>query len=556
VQIVSTGFALNAARLAGQMAEGYLDTGATDQVKVGSLTSDTGLVARPAAATGDVRAIHGTTVSTAGVAVLGSALAESGATEGVRGQSTSPDGRGVVGGAFAASGATVGVFGESQSPDGTGVLGRVTAMAGGTVGVGGESFSTVGTGVAGAARATSGDAWGVYGETASPTGYGVVSIGDFIADGDIYATGTKYFLAEHPGEAASGIQFACLEGGEVGVYQRGVGRLDRGEARIELPDPFPLVAGGSITVQVTPQEESGPLYVPQGSMSPEGFTVREAGGAGSAAAFTYLVFAERAGYEGAEAVRPVSVSEKIVTSPHLSPHQKSALRAALSPEALESISEEGRAAVYAALHQGKFGESCELLGGCGAVVPTPVGPRPADEEQNRRDPDRLGSGATSDLPGGDPELDVDGVALTGPSGREAAGPLAPPASTVPPSWLATRHVVSEAVEAGEVVVLDRLAGGALRPGSEAYDSGVIGVVASLEGRVLPGETAPVAVAGTVPCRVDADYGWIEAGDLLVVSPTPGHAMRADSHVPGTVLGKALESLHKGQGTIRILLTAR
>ena len=68
--------------------------------------------------------------------------------------------------------------------------------------------------------------------------------------------------------------------------------------------------------------------------------------------------------------------------------------------------------------------------------------------------------------------------------------------------------------------------------------------------------APVAFSGVVQCKVDADYGPVWPGDLLVTSPTPGHAMRQDLPLPGTVLGKALESLEKGTGTIRVLVMLR
>ena len=72
----------------------------------------------------------------------------------------------------------------------------------------------------------------------------------------------------------------------------------------------------------------------------------------------------------------------------------------------------------------------------------------------------------------------------------------------------------------------------------------------------------VAQSGRVRVKVDARYGAIKIGDLLVTSPTPGHAMRSRSvqvgsqtlHRPGTLLGKALEPLPKGQGEILVLLT--
>jgi len=66
----------------------------------------------------------------------------------------------------------------------------------------------------------------------------------------------------------------------------------------------------------------------------------------------------------------------------------------------------------------------------------------------------------------------------------------------------------------------------------------------------------VAVSGVVLCKVDAGYRSIRPTDLLTTSPTPGHAMRSDDAVPGTVIGKALEPLDAGTGTIRVLVMLR
>ncbi|GAG19486.1 unnamed protein product, partial [marine sediment metagenome] len=90
----------------------------------------------------------------------------------------------------------------------------------------------------------------------------------------------------------------------------------------------------------------------------------------------------------------------------------------------------------------------------------------------------------------------------------------------------------------------------------------------LDDRVLEGEIwrlleakfhqthAPVALSGTVQCQVDAGYGAIEVGDLLTTSPTAGHAMRADDPQPGTTVGKALEPLEAGTGSIKVLVMLR
>jgi hypothetical protein len=68
------------------------------------------------------------------------------------------------------------------------------------------------------------------------------------------------------------------------------------------------------------------------------------------------------------------------------------------------------------------------------------------------------------------------------------------------------------------------------------------------------ERVPVAMAGVVPCKVSAENGAIQPGDLLVTSNTTGHAMRADAPEPGTLLGKAMEPLESGTGVILVLVS--
>jgi hypothetical protein len=68
--------------------------------------------------------------------------------------------------------------------------------------------------------------------------------------------------------------------------------------------------------------------------------------------------------------------------------------------------------------------------------------------------------------------------------------------------------------------------------------------------------ALVALAGRVPVKVDAAYGAIGVGDLLVASATAGHAMRSENPAPGTVIGKALEPFAGGQGTIMMMVLNR
>lgn len=118
---------------------------------------------------------------------------------------------------------------------------------------------------------------------------------------------------------------------------------------------------------------------------------------------------------------------------------------------------------------------------------------------------------------------------------------------------------------GTVVIVDPLNPNSVQTASRAYDTRVAGAVSQQPGLLLgePGDTkAMVAQSGRVRVKSDAQYGAIKIGDLLVTSPTPGHAMRSRPmrvgketlHRPGTLLGKALEALPRGKGQILVLLT--
>ena len=89
------------------------------------------------------------------------------------------------------------------------------------------------------------------------------------------------------------------------------------------------------------------------------------------------------------------------------------------------------------------------------------------------------------------------------------------------------------------------------------DARIMGVITDQPGLLLGGVprtgSVVVAVTGVVQARVDAASAPIKAGDLLVASSTSGHACGAVDPAPGTVLGKALAPLSKGQGIIPVLL---
>jgi len=128
-------------------------------------------------------------------------------------------------------------------------------------------------------------------------------------------------------------------------------------------------------------------------------------------------------------------------------------------------------------------------------------------------------------------------------------------------WVPTTTKVTP----GTVVVLNPAASNEVMPSSQAYDTGVAGVVSAQPGVILgrAGEgKAAIATTGRVKVMVDAKQSGIHVGDLLVTSDELGVAMRSEPmeingrkfHQPGTVLGKALEPLASGRGEILVLLS--
>jgi len=126
------------------------------------------------------------------------------------------------------------------------------------------------------------------------------------------------------------------------------------------------------------------------------------------------------------------------------------------------------------------------------------------------------------------------------------------------------------VEAGDVlsISVDKK----LRKSNKVYDTSVAGIVSEapailFEGsrsQIMPqpykftrGNKPPLALAGRVLCKVTTSKGGpIKIGDLLVTSSKPGYAMRGEPNKVkiGTVLGKAMEPLEKGEGKITVLAT--
>jgi hypothetical protein len=120
-------------------------------------------------------------------------------------------------------------------------------------------------------------------------------------------------------------------------------------------------------------------------------------------------------------------------------------------------------------------------------------------------------------------------------------------------------------EAGDLLAIDRNGTRRMALAQEPYSHLVAGIYSTKPGLLGTTHTmfdpeleqeVPLAVVGVVPCKVSAENGSIQPGDLLVTSSTPGFAMKGTNkkRMLGAVVGKALEPLPSGKGTILVLVT--
>jgi hypothetical protein len=118
---------------------------------------------------------------------------------------------------------------------------------------------------------------------------------------------------------------------------------------------------------------------------------------------------------------------------------------------------------------------------------------------------------------------------------------------------------TEGLKPSDVLVVGR--DGRLRRSEGPFATNVVGVYSTNPGFVGGDDRsndltqkAILAVLGVVPVKASAENGPIRPGMLLVTAKTPGHAMCSGDNPPvGTVIGKALESLDYGTGTIKMLV---
>ncbi|MFN7967229.1 MAG: type VI secretion system tip protein TssI/VgrG [Acidobacteriota bacterium] len=364
-------------------------------------------------------------------------------------------------------------------------------------------------------------------------------LGDSAADnvfvpGDLSVTGVKNFVQNHPQRADLSVVYTALEGDEAGTYTRGSARLVDGVARVALGETFAWVTNPDIglTAQLTARGAAADLYVE--SLTTKELVVRARLASDAEAAFDYLVHGLRIGYEEYGVLQPrrMDGSIPVRVSRAADGNDLHALDALTRFRTMETAlgrrapEQAGADALRAAI--GEHADTDDLVSIVAAPATTVRPEHPVDPADITND------GATA-IPTQDATASS---AAPTPVSRFASavcvagftpGDLVAIDRDQPSHWIAARRIADPAVVG--VLMLDPLA-------------------ACAEGELV------IAFAGIVTAKVDASFGAIEIGDLLTSSPTPGHAMRAGTALPGTIVGKALEPLASGVGTIRVLVMPR
>ncbi|NOX63099.1 MAG: hypothetical protein GXP42_14330 [Chloroflexi bacterium] len=464
---------------------------------------------------------------------------------GVAGMANKDDGVGVqgvapvtgtVGIATNSSGSTRGVYGESVSPVGAGVYGKAKAASGQNAGVVGESDSTSGAGVSGYADATSGSTYGVYGQVYSPDGIGVYGTGPGTAVSG-FSSGTSGYIYGVRGQSASpdgagvaGFNVAT-DGPAYGVLGRSDGWLGIGVYGLsDYQDP-----GGGWGVY---GKAKGP-----GGIGVVGVADSESG------ATSFGVYGEAKSTEdGSAGVYGAATAQNGKTY---------GVHGETSSSTANASGVYGKAKSYSGATNGVFGETVSQSQSSAAVygyASNASGQAVALWARSAGSGDII-RGYGGDYPDVEFKVDNDGNVYADGGYNTPAADFAEMLSAV------------QNVEPGDVLVIGP--DGQLTRSIQAYQTSVAGVYSTRPGFVAGSADdggsdgkIPLAVVGVVPVKVSAENGPIHPGDLLTPSNTPGHAMKATPvdiggvsiYRPGTIIGKALESLEKGTGVIRVLIT--
>jgi hypothetical protein len=417
------------------------------------------------------------------------------------------------------------------------------------VGGGGRFTDTFYTGVAYVGHGNEGIyaegsyAGGEFRDTDSGS-YGMVGSGSY----KIYGTGAVSFVQNHPEDDSKVIVYHAPEASEVAVYTRGSARLENGVAHVALDETFQWTANPDLglTAHLTPRGPGADLHV-------QTVSTTELVVAGSQnIEFDYMVWGLRIGFEESA---PVQKKHQEARIPSMDDHRDlyavdGSLRRFNALERFQELEGELRGVDRASLD---LSRSADLVARIGEYDPEVHG-----DLEDRRDDNLTDGTGPPPVPVGATQ-DHSAVESTATPSIQLRQPTVFEGTEIKDDVLdtATWLAVAEPVEPGDVLALDPQEPGRIRRAASLADPNVVGIATGPSRKTAEdGLEAPMADGRYASVRVDAGYGPILPGDLLVASPTPGHGMRAIDPIPGATLGKAIDGLESGTGTIRVLITLR
>jgi len=577
-RILASGYALNATsagtadQLNGQASTFYLDTSANRQVKTGTMLFEspdpTFPTVQAIADSGSVGAFSTTSAgATCKLSFGNNGLECRGNTFGGFFYDSTDNSYAYVGyasyGIYAASPSYGGVF-TSTGGAGIGVYGYGPTSAGYFHNSTSGSDAYLGTGTYGvdahgptAARFVQDLSTGSY-TYIGYSGYGILSktyngihsiditdsswsrIGN--SPYKVQGTGSVSFVQNHPDDPQEVVIYHAPESSEVNVYTRGSARLVNGFARVDLDPTFAWTANPDIglTAHLTPRGEPVALAVEEVSSR----ELRVRGPRGSNAAFDYWVMGLRIGFEEMPSVTPKEIESAIparasgdeiyAKNPGLRGFNALERHRAMAKAVGRPVDPDLKAAAA-------------LRGRIGIGHPTPP-TDPADAVPSLDTANAVGPAV--DAAGHEPSGNRQPVAPTDETGADRQGGVPVPGAI--PVHAGEFFTATSTIRAGDVVVLDSMVAGAVRRCAAASDRNLVGIAIAPDHDGM----VEVVVSEIRVVLVDAGYAPIAPGDFLTTSATEGAAMRATADERGTILGKALEPLASGIGTIRVLLMPR